>query len=876
MLGAIGSIAGSVLGGIGGSFFGPLGGKIGASLGGSLGSQLGGGSGFGSRAPGAPGSDAFGGPAYTFQQYQREKTLPDWLQQPSKDTVSAIMDAGTREFNPYEYQFRPELFSPDELTAQGMYREVPGRYLPGITTGLDVVDAAQNMALYGPRQDLLDAYKNPHLSGIMDVQNARSLEDFQRRQRETQRLAGQIGSYGGSRMGIRQAQEYDDFRERQDFMEQAMLSAAHDKAMAGMERGLDRGLATATGALQGLHGVDLSGIRALEGSGERQYMRDFGEFMRKEADPMLKAGFLSRNMQPWAATMQGEKGTSLGYTDSNSGTIGKGLGIASVLNKALDGDWGQLGDLFGLGGGGDDASAGTSLAGAVDFSEGFPVGNLVSKAGDFGNTITNAIFANEGGVLDPYDIYTTAAQSGASYINPPGFSGWITDPFSASDDPVATGGLAGAIEKAVNKKDEEEKKVSEKGEKESEGKTTPGPESEDTIFEKLIEWAKGDDVSEGEDDSGIAEVLTNNRGGLLAFNDGGLTYTLSPVNPAKDDSKKEEEKKKADPVEELMQEKSKGLIGNLVDPQYHIQRYKDAPIRSGLHDAGLAATAYGIGVPKAIGWGVTKGIPGLLGLAAKHPKIAASIGGAGLTAGTKLGGPEELAKPTEEKVEEKVKEEIKKEAKQDAKEMKDAASKKTLTLGSGYKMPSRDELYKSLRENLQSTKDKEDLFNSQMLKWGSIMATGGGDFAQNLVTATLAADEYGRAQLTAEREAKMKEAEMVEKMYQKDINALTQETLAKKQELEALYMPYKYQTERMKAEAQVAEAMAERDPLNQIAKLSKAYSESDQFGRNKELAAQLQYLISSYINGGGSPKDVETAIEKGKEDSIITGIKKIK
>jgi hypothetical protein len=533
------SSIGSALGGIAGSALGnavlP---GIGGAIGGSLGSSLGGSIGGGDAPAGAPGNSFFGGPQYTYQQYEREKVLPDYLQQPYEDTVSAVMDAGTEPFKPYSYEFRPELFAPDEIRAQELYRELPGRYSPYVQGGLDVVGEAQRMALGGPDQALLQGYMNPFIENVLDVQKQRSLQDYQMMHRNLQKQAGQVGSFGGSRFGIAEAQLADDFGLRQDQLESQMLMAGYDRALAGLERGLDRGLVGATQGLGGLQGIDIGAINALQQSGQRQYARDYGEFIREISDPMLKAGFLAQNMQPLAATVVGERGTSLGYTDPNAGALGEALGIYGGL-KGIAGEFpgeiGKAGDFL-------QDTFGTRLGLPEDFGR-TPTGNVpipgtkpVSKAMIPIPGRKPVIAANQGGLLyniggmaagldggdltEAYDLYLNAAMGGPGFVNPTGFQGGDFTTASspvvgATGDATPAGGLLGALERMKDEKAKAEGKDSQ-GSEQTEGKETPGPESEG-LYETLQGFAKalGVDLS-GTDFSG-----TKSEEGAIKANEGG-------------------------------------------------------------------------------------------------------------------------------------------------------------------------------------------------------------------------------------------------------------------------------------------------------------------------------------------------------------------
>jgi hypothetical protein len=465
----------SKIGAVAGGLSGIPGGSL---IGGAAGGLLDGGGG----VPGAPGNSITGGPRYQYQQYEREKVLPDYLQQPYEDTVGAVMDAGTRPFNPYEFQDRPELFAPDERRAQELYRGIPDKYSPYIQGGLDVVGEAQRMALQGPSSELIQGYMNPFIEQTLDVQKRRSLQDYQMMQSDLDRRAGQVGSFGGSRFGLQSAQLADDFGLRQDQLESQMLMGGYDRALAGLERGLERGMDPRY--VGGFQSADLQGIGALQQSGQRQYERDFGEFMREETDPMLKAGFLARNIQPLASTVIGERGSSLGYTDPNAGAIAEGLGFGSAI-KGLGGLDGII-DMIGGGG--------TSFGG-LGLDNWLGQGSLSSGAlnlGGFG--IFNKggrIGYNTGGAVDPYSAYLAAATAG-NFVSPSSFSSMPAFTMGGSSAGVeeGAGGLLGALEALSKEQDE--------------GEDVPGPEAE----------TSQDDLSEA--------LEKKNRGGVLGYQQGGL------------------------------------------------------------------------------------------------------------------------------------------------------------------------------------------------------------------------------------------------------------------------------------------------------------------------------------------------------------------
>jgi hypothetical protein len=462
----------------------------------------------------------FGGDPKTESSSSQRVYLPPDMDKAFKTTTQRVMEAGQMPFVPYTDQRIAE-FVPDELRVQERIRGLEERYDPYIQGGLGAVGALQQWGTQGPDQALIEGHLNPFRTNVLDVQQRRSMEDFARQRRDLASRAGQVGSFGGSRFGLEEAQLYDDYRQRQDEMEANLLMAGYDRASAAAERGLTR--AADPSALMGFQGTELQGIGALQQSGAQQRMLEqakldfnFQEFMREQADPMLKAGFLAQNIQPLANTVRGMDTTSTQTYDDGSGWLQKGLGtVASIAGMAMGGPMGAAlgGSMMGLGSSMGGSMLGGSLFGAgTGMSAGLSAGQIGRMAiggasGMYGPGFNEGglVGYQMGGQVNPYEMYLNAAGMGPGMSDVGGLGS--VDAYS----PMEFEQMQSLMQAAKEEKWED---IADKlgGEEEEE------KEKVDDELEKKYK----DDLETQKGIAALASLLSGDTGGIQYRNSGGI------------------------------------------------------------------------------------------------------------------------------------------------------------------------------------------------------------------------------------------------------------------------------------------------------------------------------------------------------------------
>lgn len=342
---------------IGGAFGGPMGAQIGGSLGGMIG---------GTDSQGTGGGIA--------------ATLPPYLQDALKQAVSQGTEAAEEGFTAFEGD-RVASLTPDELQAFDMIRNNRGVWQQGLAGAQNVLGQVTDQGLGGIDPALLESYMNPHTQNVMDVRRERALENFDVERNKLRQQAGNVGAFGGSRIGLAESNMFDRFEQRQREEEANLLSQNFLQAQGAAERGLNR---AATGAVSGAglagqeSALGLQDARALGVAGTQQrgveqagLDFDFQEFLREEQDPRMKASFLAGLVNPIANTQKGSQ--QILPEGSELGTMsGIGAGLAGAVGSL----WGSVGNNTTNTGGGGSITGGVPTPGRKPGS--FAAGGLVA------------------------------------------------------------------------------------------------------------------------------------------------------------------------------------------------------------------------------------------------------------------------------------------------------------------------------------------------------------------------------------------------------------------------------------------------------------------------------------------------------------------
>ncbi len=363
-----------------------------------------------------------GGEETSTQTTQDRVYLPGYAEGPLKQALSLATDAAETPFQAYTDPRFAE-FNPDEVQAFDMTRGLVGSTAPSTQQALSTTQDVMRQGLQGIDPSLIQSYMNPFTEQVIDTQNARNLQEFQRQQTGLQQQQGQTGAFGGSRSAIAQGLLSDNFARNQAEQNAMLQMQNYSQALGASQQGLQMAGQGAVnlsnlagqGLGQGLQEAGMMQNIGMQQRGLQQQGLDFGydEFMREQAHPYQQAQFLSGIAQPIAATVAGRDSTVTQTQESSGSPLGAALGIASMamgipgVGAALGGGLGAgLGSMFGGGignaigamGGGSGMMGGIGAA-ALGSSNPFTSASGAFKmgsAGQFGPY-------NKGGLVNKYN-----------------------------------------------------------------------------------------------------------------------------------------------------------------------------------------------------------------------------------------------------------------------------------------------------------------------------------------------------------------------------------------------------------------------------------------------------------------------------------------
>lgn len=261
--------------------------------------------------------------------------VPAWLDTQNRSLVSRAVEASNQEYTPYTGN-RVAEFTPDAQQAFQGFRDMQGKYQGNFDQALAGANQLMGRA-NGPTADEVSSLMNPYLQNVLNVSKRNAAEDWATRERENRRREGLIGSFGGSRVGLSQAQRQKDLAQQLADMETKGLFEGYNQAMNRYDQGtqtLASGIdSTLTGA-QAAQSAGYTDLANLLKTGELQREQgqmeedfNYEQFDRQQAYPYEQVNFLSNILNPMTNAYKG------GTTSQSGGTskLGQAVGIAASV-----------------------------------------------------------------------------------------------------------------------------------------------------------------------------------------------------------------------------------------------------------------------------------------------------------------------------------------------------------------------------------------------------------------------------------------------------------------------------------------------------------------------------------------------------------------
>lgn len=284
--------------------------------------------------------------------------LPGWIEGPLQDLMSRANTLSNQAYTPYEGE-RVAGFTGDELTAQQGIRDIQGAGSGNYDYANELLNLVARTGTDGFSQDYLDQYMNPYQTNVLDVAKNRALDTYSQQKNAYGSRAGQIGSFGGSRTALGEAQMAEDFQRQLQENETLGLANNYNQAQGAAERGMGR-VATAASGIAGLadaqQGYNLRDIQALSGSGQQQRLQNqlgldttYENYLQEKQYPYQQLEFLANIGMPLGQLNAGQTNTQT-QSGGGGGILSKALGVASMFAAPFTGGASLMGGLGSLGG----------------------------------------------------------------------------------------------------------------------------------------------------------------------------------------------------------------------------------------------------------------------------------------------------------------------------------------------------------------------------------------------------------------------------------------------------------------------------------------------------------------------------------------------
>ncbi len=209
--------------------------------------------------------------------------LPEWYKGHATDLLNRAKSVSNLPYQTYGNQRLAE-FSGDTNQAFDMVRDQAAGGTPGVDAALATTGGiAGYQAGNIPGMDI-NAYMNPYVGNVLDVQKQRATQTFQEQQAGRNAAAVQAGAFGGDRRFVQDSLANRDLNQQMQAMDAEGLSAAFDRATGlfqqdetnrrlGSQLGLDA--AGQQGALsQTQQDMRLKNAEALSGVGAKTQQRE--------------------------------------------------------------------------------------------------------------------------------------------------------------------------------------------------------------------------------------------------------------------------------------------------------------------------------------------------------------------------------------------------------------------------------------------------------------------------------------------------------------------------------------------------------------------------------------------------------------------------
>lgn len=262
------------------------------------------------------------------------------------DLLGKAKSATELPYTPYGNQRLAE-FSGDTNNAFDMVRGIAGAGTPDVDNALATTGGIANYQAGSiPGMDF-DAYMNPYIRNVLDVQKQRATQTFQEQQAGRDAGAVAAGAFGGDRRFVQDSLAQRDLNQQLQEMDASGLSAAFDRATGLFQndeqnRRLGAGLGLDAAAQQGQlaslkQDLGFKGAEALSGVGAKTQQREqagldlaYKDFVAQRDYPAQQLSLYSQLLSGTPITPSTSTTTTEPAPNFLSQLLGLGLGGAGI------------------------------------------------------------------------------------------------------------------------------------------------------------------------------------------------------------------------------------------------------------------------------------------------------------------------------------------------------------------------------------------------------------------------------------------------------------------------------------------------------------------------------------------------------------------
>ena len=344
--------------------------------------------------------------------------LPGYIKRPLQNLIGRAESLSLEDYTPFTGD-RIAQFTPQEQQAFDLASQLVGQTAPQIAQAGQVSQEVARRGLEGFSQAELQPYLNPYTENVLDVARRRVIETYDDQRQQLADRAAATGAFGGSRLGLQEAQLAEDFQRQLQEQETLGLASAYESALAGATRGTQlAGQAAVDQANLAQLGqqAGLTDIGALSAAGQAQRQLDqaqldvnYQDFLTEQAFPYQQQEFLANILLPAAGLTAGQTATNTQTVSGGGSGLGNVLGLASVAAAPFTG-----GASLGFGGGFGGLSSSIGNLFSPQLSQG-AIG--LSQAGGLFNQGGQVKQYNRGGLASASDNYQGGGTVGQSVTN---------------------------------------------------------------------------------------------------------------------------------------------------------------------------------------------------------------------------------------------------------------------------------------------------------------------------------------------------------------------------------------------------------------------------------------------------------------------------